>query len=165
MKFLKKKYAADDKKSQSAVLMKEFQKVKKIVSKEQSFKQEQELIDSMKTKFLEKESREENAAVLCVKSSFGNQIEGSQNHLINEEVKTIEDKLNISTKTDVLECASVASEKSDSSYGANNNMECRKVLTNFGKNSQNSSLNKVIPTKENAELISIYGLLILCFLQ
>ena len=136
--------------------MKEFLKVEKIVSKEQSSKQEQELIDLMMTKILQKESREKSAAILCVKSSFENQIEGSQNHLINEEVKTIGDKLNSSTKTDLSECASI---------GANNNEECRKVLTNFGKNCQNSSLEKVIPTKENAELISIYGLLILCFLQ
>ena len=81
--------------------MKEFLKVEKIVSKEQSSKQEQELIDLMMTKILQKESREKSAAILCVKSSFENQIEGSQNHLINEEVKTIGDKLNSSTKTDV----------------------------------------------------------------
>ena len=165
MKFLKTNYAGDDKKVQSAVFMKEFQKVKKIVSKEQSFKQEQELIDSMMTKVLEKESREENAALLCFKSNFENQVEGSQNEVSHKEVKTTEERLNSSTKTDVSECASVASKNNDSSYGANNNMECRKVLTNFGKNSRNSSLDKVISNTENAELISLYGLLIFCFLQ
>ena len=145
--------------------MKEFLNIKKNVSKKQSFQQQQEPIDSMMTKIEGSETCDKNPATLGVESSFDNQVEGSQNHLINEEVKTIEERLNSSTKTDASECAHIASKKSDISYGANNNEECRKVLTNFGKNSQKSSLEKVIPTKENAELISIYGLLILCFLQ
>ena len=81
--------------------MKELLKFEKTVSKEHSFKQEQEFLDSMMTKILEKESHEENAAVLCVKSNFENQVEGSEIQTYNKEVKTIGDKLNSSTKTDV----------------------------------------------------------------
>ena len=160
-----KNYAGDAKKAHSALLMKKFLKVKKIDSKEQSSKQEQALIDSMMTKIERSETCDKNPATLGIDFSFENQGEGSQNHLINEEVKTIEERPNSSTKTDVSECASVASKKSDNGYGSNKNMECRKILTNFGKNCQNSSLDKVIPTKENAELTSIYGLLICCYFQ
>ena len=143
--------------------MKEFLKVEKIVSKEQSSKQEQKLIDSMMTKIEGSESCDKNQATLGVELSFENQVGGSKSKDSFKEVKTLGERLNSSTKTDVSECASPDLKKSDSSYGVNNNIECHKVITNFGKNSQNSSLDKVMSTKENAELISIYGLLIFCF--
>ena len=131
--------------------MEEFQQVEKIVSKEQS--SQQELIDSMVTKSEESETSDKNAVNLCVQSSFENQVGGSQNETSSKEVKTIEESLCSSIKTDVSECASAVSKKNDNSYSENSNTKCRKVLANH----KNTDFDKFPSTKENAELISLYG--------
>ena len=130
--------------------------VKKIVSKEQSSQQEQELLGSMVTKVEEGESSDKNAVNLCVTSSIENQVAGPQIETSSKEVKTIEESLCSSIKTDISECASAVSKKNDSSYGENKNTKCRKVLANY----KNTDFDKFPSTKENAELISLYGLFI-----
>ena len=65
--------------------------VKKIVSKELSSQQEHELLESTVTKIEESETGNKNAVNLCVKSSFENQVEGSQIETSHKEIKTIEE--------------------------------------------------------------------------
>ena len=87
-----KNYAGDDKKAQSALFMKEFLKVERIVSKEQSSKQEEEFIDSMITKLEESESCDKNPATLGVELSIENQVAGFQSKNSYKEVKIIEER-------------------------------------------------------------------------
>ena len=75
--------------------MKEFLDVTKIVSKEQSSKQEQELIDSMVTKIEGSESCDKNPATLGVELSFENHVAGSQSKNSYKEVKIIEERLGL----------------------------------------------------------------------
>ena len=147
-----KNYAGDDKKAQSALSMKEFLKVERIASKEQSFQQGQELIDSMATKIEESESCDKNPAILGVESSIDNQVAGSKSNNSFKEVKTIEERLCSSIKTDVSKCASAESKKSDNSSNIS-----RKLLASLGKNSNSE---KSPSTKQNVELVSLHGL---CF--
>ena len=72
--------------------MKEFLDVTKIVSKDQSSKQEQELIDSMVTKTEGSESYDKNPATLGVELSFENHVAGSQSKNSYKEVKIIEER-------------------------------------------------------------------------
>ena len=127
--------AEDAKKAQSAVVMKEFLQVEKIVSKEQPSKKEQELIDLIMTKKEESDSGDKNAAILSIKSSFENQVESSEKEasIFEKEVQVVKNKSYSSTKTDVTGCVSTVLKKND----------------------------KELPsTNKNAEIISLYGLLI-----
>ena len=146
---LKKFHVTDSKKAQSELLIKEFLKVENIVSNEQSSKQEQALIDSMMTKIEGSESCDKNPATLGVKLGIENQIAGSQSKNSFKEVKTIEERLYSSIKTEVSECASAFSKKSDNS----SNKSC-KLLANLEKN---SNLEKFPSTRANEALISLYG--------
>ena len=147
-----KNYAGDDKKAQSALFMKEFLKVERIVSKEQSSKQEEEFIDSMITKLEESESCDKNPATLGVELSIENKVAGFQSKNSYKEVKTIEERLCSSIKTDLSECASAFSKKSENSSSIS-----RKLLASLGKNSNSE---KSPSTKQNVELVSLRGL---CF--
>ena len=71
--------------------MKEFLDVTKIVSKDQSSKQEQELIDSMVTKIEGSESCDKNLATIGVE----NKVAGSQSKHYYKEVKIIEERLGL----------------------------------------------------------------------
>ena len=117
--------------------MKEFLNIEKLVSKEQSSKQKQELIDSIKTKKEESDSSDKNAAILCIKSSFENQVESSEREasIFEKELQTVKNKSCSSIKTDMSGCVSTVSKKN----------------------------NKGFPSTKNAELISIYSLLISFF--
>ena len=75
--------------------MKEFLKVDKIVSKEQSSKQDQVLIDSMATKKEESESCDKNQATLGVELSIENKVAGIQSRNYYKESKTIEKRLGL----------------------------------------------------------------------
>ena len=125
--------AEDAKKAQSAVVMKEFLQVEKIVSKEQPSKKEQELINSLKKKE-ESRSGDKSAANLCIKSSFEKQVESSEQEasIFKKEVQIVKNKSYSSTKTDVSVCVSTVSKKNDKELQS---------------------------TNKNAEIISLYGLL------
>ena len=125
--------AEDAKKAQSAVVMKEFLQVEKIVSKEQPSKKEQELINSI-TKKEESDSGDKSAATLCIKSSFEKQNESSEQEasIFKKEVQIVKNKSYSSTKTDVSVCVSTVSKKNDKELQS---------------------------TNKNAEIISLYGLL------
>ena len=125
--------AEDAKKAQSAVVMKEFLQVEKIVSKEQPSKKEQELINSI-TKKEESDSGDKSAATLCIKSSFEKQVESSEQEasIFKKEVQIVKNKSYSSTKTDVSVCVSTVSKKNDKELQS---------------------------TNKNAEIISLYGLL------
>ena len=129
--------------------MKEFLDVTKIVSKDQSSKQEQELIDSMATKTEGSESCDKNPATLGVKLSIDNQVAGFQSKNSYKEVKTIEERLCSSIKTDLSECASAFSKKSENSSSIS-----RKLLASLGKNSNSEK------SPSTVELVSLRGL---CF--
>ena len=140
--------------------MKEFLDVTKIVSHEQSSKQEQELIDSMVTKIEESESCDKNPATLGVKLSFENHV-GVEADIFKANEQAVKDKSYSSIKTDLSERFSLVSNKSEFSYSDNNKMKCRKIVENFGKSFQNSYLDKFPSTNEKLQLIPIYGMLII----
>ena len=132
--------------------MKEFLKVDKIVSKEQSSKQDQVLIDSMATKKEESESCDKNPVILGVELSIENKVAGSQSKNSYKEVKTKEERLYSSIHTDLSENVSTESKKSENSSNIS-----RKLLANLGKN---SNLEKSSSIREDVELTSLFGL---CF--
>ena len=134
---MKTNNAEDAKKAHKSLVIKEFLKVEKIVPKEQSFKQEQELVNSI-TKKEESDSSNKNAAILCIKSSLENQIESSKQEagIFEKEVQTVKNNSYSSIQTDVSGCVSTVSTKNEKEFQS---------------------------TKKYTELISIYGLLILFF--
>ena len=103
----------------------------------------------MMTKIEGSESCDKNPATLGVKLGIENQIAGSQSKNSFKEVKTIEERLYSSIKTEVSECASAFSKKSDNS----SNKSC-KLLANLEKN---SNLEKFPSTRANEALISLNG--------
>ena len=132
---MKTNNAEDAKKAHKSLVIKEFLKVEKIVPKEQSFKQEQELVNSI-TKKEESDSSNKNAAILCIKSSLENQIESSKQEagIFEKEVQTVKNNSYSSIQTDVSGCVSTVSKKNDKEFPS---------------------------TKNKAELITLYSLLIL----
>ena len=140
--------------------MKEFLSIEKLVPKEPSYQQGQELKNSMVTKIDESESCDESPATLGNGSSFKNQV-GVEADILEANKLAVEDKFYSSIEKDLSERSSVVSKKSENSYVDNNKMKCRKIVANFGKDFQNSDLDKFSLTKEKSQLIPIYGLLII----
>ena len=128
--------AGDAKKAHKSLVMKEFFKVEKTVLKEQPSQQEQWLIDSIITKKEASDLSDKNAAILGIKSSFDDQVESSKRKasIFEKEAQTVKNKSYCSIQTDVSGCVSTVSKKNDKGFSS---------------------------TKNNAELISLYGLLIL----
>ena len=116
----------------------------------------------MMTEIVEKESREENPSTLCGVPSIESQVKhsysasGSQN-----EEKPWRSGLGDEIVTDVSECDLVVSKKIDNSYGDNRSIKSRNALANLGKISQSGYLEKCQPSKNQSDLSSIYGLIII----
>ena len=139
--------------------MKKLLNVEKIVVKEQSPQNEQELIESMVTKVVKKESLEENPSTLCGVPSIESQVK----HSYGASVSQIEEKpwrsgLGDEIVTDESECDSAIFK--DNGHGDNSSIKSRSVLANLDKNRQCSYFEKCQSTKNNSELSLIFGLLI-----
>ena len=125
--------------------------VEKIVVEEQSPRNEQELMESLMTKIVKKESREENPSTLCGVPSIESQIKHSYSGSGSQNVeKPWRSGLGDEILTDESECDSAILK--DNGHGDNSSIKSRSVLANLDK--------KCPSTKNNSELSLIYGLLI-----
>ena len=108
----------------------------------------------------ESDTSDKNPATLGSGSGFKNQV-GVEADILEANKLAVEDKFYSSIEKDLSERSSVVSKKSENSYGDNNKMKCRKIVANFGKDFQNSDLDKFPLTKEKSQLIPTCGLLII----
>ena len=130
--------------------MKEFLNIKKIVSKEHSSLQEQELLDSMMTKIEGSETCDENQATLGSGSSFKNQV-AVEADIFKANELAVEDKSYSSIQKDVSERSSVVSKKSENSCSDNSSIKTSKLFVKLRKSSQSNDLDKIQFTDENSE--------------
>ena len=136
--------------------MKEFLSIEKLVPKEPSYQQGQELKNSMVTKIDESESCDKNPATLGNGSSFKNQV-GVEADILKANEHAVEDTLYSSNQTDLLERSSVVSKKSENSYSDNSSRKTSKLFLKLIKSSQSNNLDKTQFTDKNSDQTSVYS--------
>ena len=136
--------------------MKEFLSIEKLVPKEPSYQQGQELKNSMVTKIDESESCDKNPATLGNGSSFKNQV-GVEADILKANEHAVEDTLYSSNQTDLLERSSVVSKKSENSYSDNSSRKTSKLFLKLIKSSQSNNLDKTQFTDKNSDQTLVYS--------
>ena len=136
--------------------MKEFLSIEKLVPKEPSYQQGQELKNSMVTKIDESETCDKNPATLGNGSSFKNQV-GVEADILKANEHAVEDTLYSSNQTDLLERSSVVSKKSENSYSDNSSRKTSKLFLKLIKSSQSNNLDKTQFTDKNSDQTLVYS--------
>ena len=106
----------------------------------------------MVRKIDESQTCDENQATLSNGSSFKSQF-GVEADILKANEQAVKDKSYSSIQADISERSSSVSKKNENSYSDNNKMKCQKIVASFGKDCQNSDLEKFPLRKEKSQLI------------